>query len=64
MVKQLLHATKVPGHAQPVGCWLVGRPCGTWMHYAMRDVKVMGQQVGYHSLGCENQIRQPAAFMQ
>ena len=24
----------------------VGRPCGTWMHYAMRDVKDMGQQIG------------------
>ena len=27
----------------------VGRPCGTWMHYAMRDVKDMGQQMGYRS---------------
>ena len=26
------------------------RSCGTWMHYAMRDVKDMGQQVGYRSL--------------
>ena len=27
----------------------VGRPCGTWMHYAMRDVNDMGmgQQMGY-----------------
>ena len=33
------------GHVQPVG-----RPCGTWMHYAMRDVKDMGQQMGYRSL--------------
>ena len=32
MVKQLLIATRTPGHVQPVG-----RPCGTWMHYAMRD---------------------------
>ena len=32
-------------HVQPVG-----RPCGTWMHYAIRDVKDMGQQMGYHSL--------------
>ena len=23
---------------------------GTWMHYAMRDVKDMGQQMGYRSL--------------
>ena len=23
---------------------------GTWMHYAMRDVKEMGQQMGYRSL--------------
>ena len=38
-------ATRVPGHVQPVG-W----PCGTWMHYAMRDVKDMGQQMGYRSL--------------
>ena len=30
MVKQLLFATRIPGHVQPVG-----RPCGTWMHYAM-----------------------------
>ena len=28
----------------------VGRPCGTWMHCAMRDVKDMGQQMGYRSL--------------
>ena len=46
MVKQLLFATRIPGHVQPVG-----RPCGTWMHYAMRDVKDMGQQMGYRSLG-------------
>ena len=45
MVKQLLFATRIPGHVQPVG-----RPCGTWMHYAMRDVKDMGQQMGYCSL--------------
>ena len=45
MVKQLLFATRVPGHVQPVG-----RPCGTWMHYAMGDVKDMGQQMGHHSL--------------
>ena len=45
MVKQLLFATRIPGHVQPVG-----RPCGTWMHYAMRDVKDMGQQMGYRSL--------------
>ena len=24
--------------------------CGTWMDYAMRDVKGMGQQMGYRSL--------------
>ena len=42
MVKQLIFATRIPGHVQPVG-----RPCGTWMHYAMRDVKDMGQQMGY-----------------
>ena len=39
MVKQLFFATRIPGHVQPVG-----RPCGTWMHYARRDVKDMGQQ--------------------
>ena len=33
LVKQLLFATRVPGHGQ-----LVGRPCGPWMHYATRDV--------------------------
>ena len=42
MVKKL---TRVPGHVQPVG-----RPCGTWMHNSMRDVKDIGQQMGYHSL--------------
>ena len=26
------------------------QPCGTWMHYAMRDVKDTGQQMGYRSL--------------
>ena len=45
MAKQLIFATRIPGHVQPVG-W----PCGTWMHYAMRDVKDMGQQMGYRSL--------------
>ena len=45
MVEQFLFATRVPGHVQPVG-----RPCGTCMHYAMRDVKDMGQQMGYRSL--------------
>ena len=45
MVKQLFFATRIPGHVQPVG-W----PCGTWMHYGMRDVKDMGQQMGYRSL--------------
>ena len=45
MVKRLLFATRIPGRVQPVG-----RPCGTWMHYAMRDVKDMGQQMGYRSL--------------
>ena len=28
----------------------VGRPCGTWKHYAMSDVKDKGQQMGYRSL--------------
>ena len=45
MVKQLLFAMRIPGHVQPFG-----RPCGIWMHYAMRDVKDMGQQMGYRSL--------------
>ena len=27
----------------------IGRPCGTWMHCATRDVKDM-RQMGYHSL--------------
>ena len=40
MVTQLIFATRVPGQVQPVG-----RPSGTWMHYAMRDVKNMGQQM-------------------
>ena len=30
MVKQLLFATRVTGHVQSIG-----RPCGTWMHYAI-----------------------------
>ena len=41
MVKQLIFATRIPGHVQP---W------GTWMHYATRDVKDMCQQMGYRSL--------------
>ena len=45
MVKQLLFAMRIPGHVQPVG-----RPCGTQMHSAMRDVKDMGRQMGYRSL--------------
>ena len=45
MVKQLIFAARVPGHVQPIG-----RPCGTRMHYAMRDVKDMGQQMGYRCL--------------
>ena len=45
MVKQHIFATRVPGHVQPVG-----RPCGTWVHYAVRDVKDMGRQMGYCSL--------------
>ena len=44
MVKQLVFATRVPRHVQ-----LDGWPCGTWMHYAMRDVKDMGQKMGYRS---------------
>ena len=28
----------------------VGRLWGTWMQYAMMDVKDMGQQMGYRSL--------------
>ena len=39
MVKQLLiFATRVPGHVQPIG-----RPCGTWMHYAMRYVHMFSK---------------------
>ena len=45
MVKQLIFATRVTGHVQPIG-----RPYGTWMHYAMMDVKDMGQQMGYRGL--------------
>ena len=33
--------------------YYVGWPCGTWMQYAMRDLKDMGQQMGYHSLLAE-----------
>ena len=28
----------------------IGRPCVTLIHYAMRDVKDMGQQMGYRGL--------------
>ena len=28
----------------------VGRPCGSWMHDALRDVRDMGQQMGYCGL--------------
>ena len=28
----------------------VGWPCGTWTYYAVRDMKDMGQQMGYRSL--------------
>ena len=45
MVKQLLFATRIPGYVQ-----YVGRPCGTWMHSAIWDVRDGGQQMGYHSL--------------
>ena len=45
MVKQLIFATRVPGHMQPIG-----RPRGTWMHYAMRGAKHMGQQLGHRGL--------------
>ena len=45
MVKLLRFAMRIPGHVQPVG-W----PCGTWLHYAMRDVKDVGEQMGYRSL--------------
>ena len=45
MVKQLLFATRVPGHVQPAG-W----PCGTCMHYAKKDVKDIEQRMGYRSL--------------
>ena len=39
MVKQHVLATRVPGHVQPMS-----QPC------AIRDVKDMGQQMGYRSL--------------
>ena len=29
MVRQLLFATRIPGHVQPVG-----RPCGTWIMFS------------------------------
>ena len=44
MVKQLVFSTRIPGHVQPVG-----RPCGTCMHYAMRDVKDMGMELAERS---------------
>ena len=47
MVKQLLFATRIPGHVQPVG-----RPCGTWMNYAMRD--------RYEGHGTANGLPQPS----
>ena len=42
MVKQLLFATRIPGHVQPVGRHLDA------LYY--EDVKDMGQQMGYRSL--------------
>ena len=45
MDKQLIFATRIPGHVQPVG-----QPCGTRVQYAMRHVKDMGQHMGYCSL--------------
>ena len=45
VVRTILFDTSIPRHVQPVG-----RPCGTWRHYAMRDVNDMGQQMGYRSL--------------
>ena len=50
MVKQLLFATRVPGHVQPVGRLVT---LGCIMLSAMsllRDVKDMGQQMDYRSL--------------
>ena len=44
MAKRHNFAT-ILGHVQPIG-----RPCGTWMHYARKDVMDMGQQNGYRSL--------------
>ena len=41
VIKRLLFAARIPGHVQPIG-----RPCGTRMHYSMRDVKAIGQQMG------------------
>ena len=41
------HPTRVSGLLLLDG---LQRPCGSWMHYAMRDVKDMGQQMGYRSL--------------
>ena len=49
IVKQLLFATRIPGHVQPVG-----RPCGTWMHYAMRDVKDMDYYYYRINVLCNN----------
>ena len=40
--KQLIFATRIPGHVQPAG-----RPGSTWMYYAIKD---MGQHMGYRSL--------------
>ena len=37
MMMMMISATRIPGHVQPVG-----RPCGTWMHYAMRDGSANG----------------------
>ena len=60
MVKQLVFATRVPGHVLPVG-----RPCGTWVYY----VKDMGQQVGYRSLTAaewnwqKGAMRRPIAYV-
>ena len=41
MVKQLLFATRIPEHVQPVG-----RPCDTWMHYAIEGCEGHGSANG------------------
>ena len=50
MVIQLFFAAGAPGHVQPIG-----RPCSTWLYYAMKDVSDVGVKLGQNNriLDCD-----------